>query len=264
MARNTVLLLPLLLSVQCNGTGTETENPAAPLISFHGSDCKKMPAAEATVASPDGGALKHEVGKALSFDSSYDGLQCIAWQKLEPGVFRFDLGNFHESCGVDWQKGSVNIAKDGTITLHAINSGCQVARCGWCIYDWSFDVRGVPENSDAHLAIGVVDDDGNRCQSGVMPYDVTIPTHDADQGIVCRPAFRSAVDWQVRARGTNGQLNMPCGSPDQTACTADLSCGPLASQDDLRCLARCSTDSDCPLPGVLACQEGTCRLTRTW
>jgi hypothetical protein len=248
--------------VQC--TGTETENPASNLISFHGSNCKKdLPIGVKALPAPDGGALASGTGNGVSFDTSYDGLQCIAWQKLAPGSFRFELGNFHESCGIDWQ-GSATVAGDGSVALHAINSGCRAARCGWCLYDWAFDVRGVPEGSDPRLLISVVDDDGSRCPSATNPYDVTLPTGAAEQGLVCRPAFRGALEWQTQALGTAGQLNMPCDPAVATSCAAELSCGPLAAADDLRCLARCSADSDCPLPGVLACREGTCQLTQTW
>ncbi|MEO6602541.1 MAG: hypothetical protein ABIQ16_21845 [Polyangiaceae bacterium] len=259
MDRRIVLLLPLLVGVQC--TGTETENP---LVSFHASDCKKEASISTkAVPNPDAGTLASDAGKQVSFDPSYDGLQCIAWQKLALGSFRFELGNFHGSCGIDW-KGSASIAGDGTVALHAVNSDCRAARCGWCMYDWAFDVRGIAEDTDAHLSISVVDAKGDRCESSIAPYDVTLPTSTAAQGILCRPAFRYAVDDHARAHGTIGTLNTSCDAALATSCAADLSCGPLASADDLRCLARCSDDSACPLPDVLSCHEGTCRLTQTW
>ncbi|HET7538780.1 MAG TPA: hypothetical protein VFK05_02880 [Polyangiaceae bacterium] len=262
MNRRIGLLLPLLLGVQC--TGTETENPLAPLVSFHASDCKKeLTVGSKSLPAPDSGPLRNVTSKQVSFDSSYDGLQCISWQKLEGGAVRFDLGNFHEGCGVDWQ-GSASITADGKVALNAINAECAVARCGWCMYDWGFDVRGVPEGKDATLQVTVVDDAGEHCPNATAPYEITLPTSSAAQGLLCRPAFRSAVEWQANALGTNGGLNMPCDPATASSCSAELSCGPLASTDDLRCLARCSADSDCPLPEVLSCIEGTCRLTQTW
>lgn len=263
MDRKFLLALPLLAALQC--TGTETENPVAPLASFHGSECKKnLPIAAKSVPPPDGGAVAGDTGKAVSFDTSYDGLQCIAWQQLDTGVFRFELGNFPNSCGIDDWKGSASITDDGSVVLHAINSGCRAAGCGSCLYDWSFDVRGVSKVADAHLLVSVVNDDGSLCPSNLPPYDVTLPTTDAAQGILCRPADRGALFWQAGTRGTTGELNMPCDAATPTSCVAGFSCGPLASPDDLRCLAPCSDDSDCSLPGVLRCQDGTCRLTQTW
>jgi len=258
MDRKLLLLLPLLAAVQC--TGTETENPAQPLLAFHGSDCKKeLPIGTKSVPAPDGGTS--EAGKAV-FDTSYDGLQCIAWQRLDSGAFRFELGNFPNSCGIEDWKGTASVADDGSIALHAVNSECRAAACGSCLYDWAFDVRGVPANTDAHLLVSVVNDDGSLCPSNIPPYDVTIPTKDAAQGIVCRPADHSALFWQAGALGTTGKLNMPCDA--ETPCVTGLVCGPLAGPDDLRCLAPCSGDSDCPLPEVLTCHEGTCQLTQTW
>ena len=263
MDRKIVLLLPLFLAVQC--TGTETENPAAPLILFHGSECKKnMPTTAKALPAPNRRTLGDDTDKSISFDSSYDGLQCIAWQKLASGSFRFELGNFHSSCGIDDWKGSAIVAADGTVVMHAINSGCKAAACGWCLYDWTFEVRGVPEDTDAHLMVSIVGDDGKSCDSARAADDITIPTSDAEQGILCRPVFRFAADALGHSLETPGKLNKPCDPTVQTPCEAELSCGPLASQDDLRCLARCSTDSDCPLPDVLTCQGGTCRLTQTW
>jgi len=261
MDRKILLLLPLL-SVQC--TGTETENPAAPpLISFQGSPCKNTLSisAKGVAPAPDGGTPANQ---KLLLDKSYDGLQCIAWQKLAEGSFRFEFGNFYDSCGIEHWKGAANVENDGKVTLHVINSGCLAAACLGCLYDWDFDVRGVPETEDARLALSVEDDDGRLCQSSRPPIEVTLPTSDAAQGIQCRPAYRTPVQQQAYAHGTEGQLNMPCGPEVQTPCAAELSCGPLASPDDLRCLARCSIDSDCPLSGALACQEGTCRLAQTW
>jgi len=261
MTRRFLLGVPLLAALQC--TGTETENPIAPLISFHGSECKKeLPVAAKSVPPPDGGTLADN--HSVSFDSSYDGLQCIAWQKLDSGTFRFELGNFPNSCGIeDWQ-GRVSVASDGRVVLHAVNSGCRAAACGSCLYDWAFDVRGVSEVADAQLLVSVVNDDGSICPSNIPPYDVTLPTTDTAQGILCRPADRGALFWQAGARGTTGELNMPCDAGVPTSCVAGLSCGPLAAGDDLRCLAPCSDDSDCPLPGVLSCQEKTCRLAHSW
>jgi hypothetical protein len=254
--------LPLLASVQC--TGTETENPASPLISFEGSNCKKDISLKALPA-PGRGTQGVDTGKAVSFDSSYDGLQCIAWRKSSVGSFRFELGNFHASCGIDDWKGSASVAEDGTVALHAVNSQCKAAACGWCMYDWTFDVRGLAEGTNAHLSINIVNDDGKQCDSAVAPYDVTIPTADSDQGTLCRPAFRNAADVFGRSLDTPGKLHMPCDASVATPCVGELSCGPLASSDDdLRCLARCSTDSDCPLPGILTCQAQTCRLTQIW
>ena len=264
MDRKILLLLPLLLSVQC--TGTETENPAAPLISFQGSQCKKTLSigAKGVAPAPDGGTPASDTGKTVSFDGSYDGLQCIAWQKLAEGSFRFELGNFHGSCGItDW-KGSASVAQDGTVVLNAINSDCRAAACGWCLYDWAFDVRNVPEAEDAHLVISIVGDDGKKCDAARPSDDVMIPTNNAEQGILCRPVFRYAADTLGRTLETPGKLHMPCDLSVPTPCTAALSCGPLASTDDLRCLTRCSADSDCTLPSLLTCQEGTCRLAQTW
>jgi hypothetical protein len=271
MARKIALgVLLLVAGVKCGGT--ETDNPDAPLVSFHASECKKAPALVGTSGtdgsggssgSSDAGVPTARASQALSYDAGYDGLQCIAWQRLGAGMFGFDLGNFHEGCGIEW-KGNASVGRDGIVALDAIDAGCTKARCGWCIYDWTFEVRGVPEGKDARLRVRVADSDGASCEGSTDPYDVTVPTKDDPQGILCRPAFRSAVSWQVMERGTSGQLHTPCGPTEPAPCAAPLSCGPLGSADDLRCLQPCATDADCPLPGVLHCQEGTCRLARTW
>ena len=265
MPRKIAAVLLLLAGVKCSGT--ETDNPAAPLASFHASDCKKEPspsgAGVVASGSPDAGMVTARTSQPLSFDASYDGLQCIAWKRLGAGSYRFDLGNFHEGCGIEW-KGNASVRQDGTVALDAVDVGCTKASCGWCIYDWSYEVHGVPEDANARLHVRVTDTDGSSCQGSTDPYDVTLPTKDAAEGSLCRPAFRYAVAWQVMERGTSGALHTPCGPDEPTPCAAGLTCGPLGSPDDLRCLASCANDSDCPLPGVLGCQEGTCRLVRTW
>lgn len=274
MRKRHVLSFVILVSLATHCAGTETDNPAASsLVDFGSTPCKKeQPPPDAGSANtmaarsaPNDGL--GQTSQALSVAPEYDGLFCIAWERTSGDTLRVTLHNFHQTCGVDW-KGNARVGSDGTVDLDLVNSGCRVALCGWCIYDAAFEIRGVHGEADTSIRISVVDDAGASCKNGVdgrgtSQYAVTLPTKGTPDGIVCRPALSFAVFEQVAALGTCGTPMSPCGDNLCTTCNSGLACAPLVT-DDSRCLTPCTADVDCPIPDVLSCQDGFCRLTKTW
>jgi hypothetical protein len=220
-----------------------------------------------SIRTPVGEGSVGTAREALSLGPEYDGLFCIGWEHTGDGSIRITLKNFHQTCGVDWT-GTARVRSDG-VDLDLVNSGCRVAHCGWCIYDATFEVRGVASDSDTNVEISVVDDSGAACQNGVdgtgtPRYSATLPTKQEADGVICRPALQFAVFEQAMTLGTCGAHLTPCGPSQCTACNDGLTCAPITTSDDQRCLHSCAADTDCPLPGVLSCQSGFCRLARTW
>ena len=94
---------------------------------------------------------------------------------------------------------------------------------------------------------------------------------------MCEYADPLGVGEYAGIKGKCGKANMPCngscgglgndaglhsdagaGSEAQ-ACDPGLTCTDVGGGDK-RCLADCTSDADCPLPNVMACDEGVCRL----
>ena len=64
--------------------------------------------------------------------------------------------NLEGACGAQWE-GAALVNDDGSLTFRLDNPKCLVASCGWCIYDWSFEVSGV-EATGAELPVSIIVD----------------------------------------------------------------------------------------------------------
>jgi hypothetical protein len=249
MRRNPALLLVMAALSSC-GTGDSgsSDSPSSALVAFQSSACKKE-------------ALSSQ---ALTAQEAEAGLKCIRWQPLDGGTLRLELINFEGACGAHWT-GRVEKSESG-LELWAANPSCMIAACGWCIYDWAFDIEGV---TGTDLSVSIITD---PCPGEQTPDQVTatLPLSKSPAGELCRYAHHGALSWQASALGTCGQAYMPCRSADgmcalgtaSTACEGGLVCGDAGEVGQQVCHAPCT--GDCGPTGSLSCQNGLCRPANPW
>jgi hypothetical protein len=243
------------ISYGCSSSSTD------PLTSFSASACKKE----------NGQSLKAgvygSVHQPLTTDTAvYDGLTCISWDATGT-TLKTDLINFSGGCSIEWQ-GSAETSAGNSLTLHANHepkvpgdeNTCMYAACGWCIYDWAYEVKGLDlsKDSPAEIVSGLPCD-----KSNVEIYNYTFPLASAKTGVVCDYMDPNVLAWISMGSGA-GKLHMPCRdvSSAQGHCNTGLACTKMTSNSI--CLKTCAQDSDCPLPDLLKCTDGLCRLVQTW
>jgi len=242
-------------AVACAG-GTETDNPRklGDLVSFDASACKKE-AAE----------MSGRSSEALVTASDYDGLLCVEWETERNGALTLRVLNLNGGCSVPWE-GSADVLSDGSVDLTLENPTCSVARCGWCLYDFRFTVRGAPAPSGLPLRVGTI-----ACPGEEPTWDLALalPEDAASSGIVCRYAHPVAYDEQLAREdrcgakfGTCGGEGAYCALSGPEPCQEGLACE--TTNDGDRCLERCETDQDCSPLAVSACVDGICRLAATF
>ena len=236
-------LATLSSALSCAG-GTDTGNPAT-VRDFTSSGCKNEQA--------DAGR------QALSIASDVDGLQCVEWTRVGSGL-QLRLLNFPEGCA-DKYSGTAALTRSGELELAVYTDTCAVAACGSCVFDFEYELTGVPHDQPLALRIGHA-----VCESEptIFTEQLTLPIDERASGIVCRYMDAGALTWYASARGTCGMRNMPCGNCDDdlTSCESGLACTPLAT-NDARCLVSCEGDDDCKA-GLASCRDGVCRANATW
>lgn len=261
-----------LIAFAC--AGTETQNPGEPLKTFKDSGCKKE--AGKSVSNLRGTSrTSAEVATAsaalVSTDYSAEiaGLKCFAWEIVGTDSLRIDLYNFEGACGAQWT-GRAAIEADGALGLSLINPDCRIASCGWCIYDWSFEVAGVDLSKPLPVGVGIDTCPGERA---VESIPATIPVNTQTSGILCNYAHFGALGWQAMALSQCGTVGMPCSGtsmcqsyPVTTAvsCQGDLVCTDNGNASEQICAKPCVTDPDCGALGVSTCQTGLCRPANHW
>ena len=243
------LALPLTM---CVAEGTETDNP---LVEFDGSECKS---GQALTLPSD--VMRTAAVRTLEA-GLYDGLHCIAWERLGGGALQIDVLNYSAGCHIEWEAGDIALEGD-QLTLTARNAACAQAGCGNCIYDFAFEVGGVDDSRPLELTF-----QEDTCHDIELAAELTLPIDEKSSGIVCR-----------QARFYDG-LNLLCGTAHTPPCTdmdgpftcaegrcsdASLTCveGPAGAHRDV-CLQTCEVDEDCSLE-VDSCQDGLCRLRETF
>ena len=260
MRRYAALGLLAVGMLRCNGT--ETDNPATnPLVPFEGSACKKTPDDNGDVPIlRDGGTIaQSRAALALLGDR---GLMCWDWSFDEQGTLTVRILNLLEGCGIEWGGGRARV--DGSeVFLEGINPACSTAKCGNCIYDVSFEVRGASRDGDVKLHFSVADEAQNNCNHGDAGVEIadrrfTIPA-GANTGTRCR--FLPNYAYQPPAMCT---LHMECGDALPCTCPIGERCTPVGLQPidgAFRCLTECATNADCPIPAAFECASGLCRLS---
>jgi hypothetical protein len=261
-----IATLTCLTSLACSGT--ETQNPASntsgPLVSFGNSGCKKEILANASRSTQ---AIVSEDAGVISYGEEVAGLKCFAWQVTGADRVKVSLINFEEACGAQWQ-GNAAIEPTGKLDLSLVNPQCLIALCGWCIYDWSFEVKGVNVNQNQTVTATI---DTCPGQQEIKTTNVELPLGEQSSGILCRYANYNAIGWQAMALGTCGAVGMPCNGTSMcnstdtaTSCQGDLQCTDNGDASQMICAKSCTLDSDCGTTAVQSCQSGLCRPKTAW
>jgi hypothetical protein len=181
-------------------------------------------------------------------NTEYAGLRCIAWEVTNAPSVRLDFINFRELCDiveVPWIP-TAHERDDGTIALTATWEPSFPNACGYCLYDFSFEVSisSVEQALDVAFA-------SRGCSKECSPlwYRGTLPIAEMPSGITCEYIETISLSDQPDARGS---LHMP---------TSNGQCdNGLIAVDDI-CVGPCSVDTDCPLVEVQTCQQNACVLT---
>ena len=249
-----VLLAALGIS-SCGGTGSPGD-AGVQARSFASSACKREQVSQSgTTFASNLMVITNEVG--------LEGLRCVAWQRVGSNELKIDLYNFDSACGATWA-GSAALAADGMLELHIDNPSCAIARCGKCLYDWSFDLGlAVSAIQPTPVTITI---DSCQGQQASMVLSATIGVED--QGMHCTLADYGAINEQASVAGTCGKAGWPCvgslfcGSGSFTStgtCDTGLTCDSSAAVNEPRCLLPCASTADCPRPDAWSCQSGLCR-----
>lgn len=254
-----------LIAYSC--MGTETQNPSDPLRSFKDSGCKKERSSAVNATADTATASQSLVSTNYSGETA--GLKCIAWEILGDNRTKIDLYNFEGACGAQWS-GQAATGTDGELQLALVNPQCLIASCGWCIYDWSFEVEGLDVSKALSVGLGIDTCPGER---DVERFEATLPIDVETSGILCNYANFNALGWQAMALTECGTTGMPCQgtdmcdtatTPTELACAGDLVCADNGNSDERICVKSCSTDEDCGSLGVSACTDGLCRPKSNW
>lgn len=266
-----VWVLPLTGLVVYACTGTETQNPNSPLKAFYDSGCKKETAnltTESTSSTRNMDAFAQLLG-STNYGTETVGLKCFAWETSDSGQLKLDLHNFESACGAKWSGTAVS-AESGSLALAVENPECAIARCGTCIYDWSFDVSGIDRTKPLDVTFTI---DVCPGEQDVKAYTVRLPLDERNTGILCNYANFNALGWQAAALSECGTLGMPCdgtsmctgtaSSMDPT-CLDDSVCSDNGNPDERVCVKSCTNNEDCGSHDVLTCKEGLCRPKTTF
>jgi hypothetical protein len=224
---------------------------------FSGSPCKK----EVATARAGGGVSL----AVIDNPTGLEGLKCVAWERGSSAQVALDLFNFEGACGAEWS-GNGALAGSGTLELSVVNPECKIARCGICMYDWSFVVHAaVPANQTVPVVITI---DACPTSAGTQLATTTAAIGPESTGIRCSFADYGALAWHASAKSLCGKAGMPCvgssmcgsGGPTSTGtCDTGLVCDSSAAANEPRCLVPCASVADCPRADVWSCTAGLCR-----
>jgi hypothetical protein len=247
-----VAILGLVVSA-CEGT--ETQNPGALTATFSDSGCKKENGLDAA------GAGSGQALVSTDYSVATAGYDCIAWEVPTGRRLKIDFYNQRGACGAEWS-GKAEALPGSGVHLAIENPECKIAKCGTCLFDWSFVLDEVDTARDLEVTRSV-----NACpgksESEAATY--ALPLASASRGIRCTYADHAALVAQAAQLGTCGTLGMPCnsecGSADGTApeCGDELICVEGGAATERICAKPCTSDLDCDALGVSVCSSGICR-----
>jgi len=232
---------------------------AGDLVAFDNSGCKGN----------DGSSAAWQGLFALDSSEGFYGLSCVAWTLSSDGDLKVDMINIPAACGASYE-GAATVAGPSAVELRADNPSCDIAGCGVCFYDWSFEVEGI--SAAAPLALTFVED---SCpdEPGEDEYPAQLPVDMRPEGTLCRWLPPMAYeDW-----GPCGTLHHMCAAPasvgegeegcdEGEACEDGLACELPDGIDTAICLQACTTDADCPLAelSIFACVDQLCQISSVW
>jgi hypothetical protein len=245
LALRGALAVPLLALVQvaCDGTGASVELEIA---QFQVHEC----------GNERFGPLFTDRQAA-----EYAGLRCIAWELGEDSAL-IDLINFRAACGFEGFEDETLWVGRGTqpredlLQLIVEWDFEEQTGCPACEHDFSFEFASRVEAESLDVEIATRSCTGN-CDW--LRQSAALPVGESPAGNLCRyvPSHASTRDPRAIPLGTLHARS------DDGQCESGLA--PIEVEDGLQiCAATCSTDSDCPLSDVLACEDGVCRIAQPW
>jgi hypothetical protein len=260
------MVLLVLGASRCN-SGTETDNPAGPLRSFQGRDCRGGPSPKDRGPPPQTGtggngtlgtqSVAPAGANTLDGDAAtYNYLSCVAWNRTEDGELMVRFRNRRGGCGAHFEGGRARV-EGNRISLQAQNRDCLHSACGYCFYDLEWIVEDVPESGDLEVFVSETDQNAKACYGEEARPSLKI-SEDEPEGERCEFIHYFQVNpWCV----LHGECGMEegeyhCLCESGTQCATDLT----ATDSWLpgRCLAECTSEADCAIPGAFSCLDGLC------
>jgi hypothetical protein len=233
-----------------NPSAIDAAAEAMGLPSFTGSPCKSK-ASRAPAAAGDAGT-DVQPPAAANDTGALDGLKCLTWKRVGTEGLRIDLVNFREICATVAQ-GSTSMV-GGTLELDVEVTGG--AWCGYCLYDWSFDLGGIA-SADLPVAVRI----HAVGYPAIETHQTTLPLSAEGEGTFCQYIGAGALgDIGVTCRGSAGSSLEDGGTP----CNPGLTCAATDAGNQSVCLPPCNSHADCPAGGAFACQAGFCQPARPW
>jgi hypothetical protein len=234
-----------LLVVSCSDPVGESTT-----FAFSGSGCKSKMTGQALTSGPIASA-------------DYDGLECVAWEIGQDANQRavFHLYNVEGGCGVDYAGRAIVEAGGKAVTLSLTNPKGAIAGCGWCVYDFTFQVQGPASNSD--LTVAIERSNGSeRGKEGTTTF--TLPAQSRPTGVICSHGNQFAMQDHARKTGRSGARNFPCDTTIVTSnggCLDHLTCTAVDTAGTQKlCLPTCSATADCGNADLYRCAAGVCDL----
>jgi hypothetical protein len=239
----------LILSTCTLACGGDDNSHAIEVAKFELNECKK--------GSSEGKLL---TGRDTS---DYLGLECVAWNVASSG-FAIDLINREENCGFGGDESEETLwtptARQPSaeqLELHVEWKSDGANACGSCRYDFSVVLDDISIDHDLMLEVATRSCNAKDCD---WTRDfVTVPVTEDRSGIRCRYLDWSH-GWPSDTEPAQGKQHGPArdgGCDDALVLTT-------VAKDRTVCVAPCEQDSDCPLYGLLSCDDGTCQLTAPW
>ncbi len=220
-------------------TGSETHF----LVNFQAGECRT------------GGELLVQSETALTDieTADYAGLECVSWHATGESGLLLDLLNVSGTCGRNYE-GVATMAGE-TLTLGLKGSPEPPPPCGPCVYDFSFELEGISENGDLPIFIEIA-------SLGLL----VIPEDQRDSGVRCNyvqyriilEEFGSCGALHTECHVEDRESRVPCEQEPISPCMDGLECVSVGENDI--CVQTCLVDDDCPLQGLLRCDEGRCML----
>ncbi|MGC4066874.1 MAG: hypothetical protein QM784_20005 [Polyangiaceae bacterium] len=234
--------------------GTETQNPGALSATFSDSGCKKENGLDGS-ATGSGQALV-----SADYSVATAGYDCVAWEVTSARRLKIAFYNQRGACGAEWT-GKAATPENGELRLTIENPECKIAKCGSCLFDWSFELDEIDTTRDLDVTRSV-----EACPGTIDSEVATfaLPLSSANRGIRCTYADHAALLAQATQLGTCGAQGMPCNSEcsgsDAAApeCAGELTCVEASAATRI-CAKPCQSDLDCDALGVSVCSDGICR-----
>lgn len=258
-------LMTLIVVIPSCLTGTEGDNPFSGPVnpspckgkedySAFAASFKRPPAASLAKAAPKHDRYATLEHLLIARDEMPVTLECLEWEYVS-GELSLMVSNFSGPCGAKWE-GATRLVETGALTIQL--DTCLVAGCGSCTYDTSAQLaaplEGIvgPAGDTLEVTLALGDCEGHATSERRW----SVPLLEQPAGIVCQPAVPPfSPIMSDHFSETQRNLYAVCEPPmAHVECTEGRSCV------DGYCMAPCTETADCPMAGVLVCDDAACRL----